>query len=150
MKQTIIAGIVVVFAAHICIAQSNTPAARKPVGRHVTQDLSKWDANKNGRLDGEEQEAFRRDRIREHQAQLDARAKAAVEVRKFDEAASRTRMVPPAKVKQYDANGNGLIDADEWTAYRKEVDRLTAEKRAARLGTANPGSESSTGSPPKP
>lgn len=150
MKRTIIAGIALVLAAQTSIAQSNTPATPKPVGRHVTQDLSRWDANKNGRLDGEEQEAFRRDRIREHQAQLDARAKAAVEVRKFDEAASRTRMVPPAKVKQYDANGNGLIDPDEWTAYRKEVDRLTAEKRAARLSTATPGSESSTGSPPKP
>ncbi|HEY9171482.1 MAG TPA: hypothetical protein VI136_04270 [Verrucomicrobiae bacterium] len=114
----------------------NAPAAPKPVGRHVTQDISKWDANRNGRLDGEEQAAFRRDRIREHQTELDTRAKAAVEVRKFDEAARRTRMMPPAKLKQYDTNGNGLMDADEWKAYRKDVDRLTAERRAARLGAA--------------
>lgn len=133
MKQTIILGVSIGLATQVLVAQSNTPAALKPVGRKVQQDISKWDANKNGRLDGEEQAAFRRDRIREHEAELDTRAKAAAEVRKFDEAARRTRMVPPAKVKQYDANGNGLIDPDEWTAYRKEVDRLTAEKRAARL-----------------
>lgn len=137
MKRISITGIALVLAAQASVAQNNTPTAPKPVGRHVKQDISKWDADKNGRLDGDEQAAFRRDRIREHQAQLDARAKAAVEVRKFDEAARRTRMVPPAKVKQYDANGNGLIEPDEWAAYRQEVDRLTAEKRAARLGAAN-------------
>jgi hypothetical protein len=72
MKRTIITGIALVLAAHTSLAQSNTPAAPQPVGRRVTQDLSKWDTNKNGRLDGEEQAAFRRDRIRERQAQLDA------------------------------------------------------------------------------
>ncbi|HEY9172940.1 MAG TPA: hypothetical protein VI136_11695 [Verrucomicrobiae bacterium] len=146
MKRTIITSIALALAALASTAQTNTSAAPKPVGRHVTQDLSKWDANKNGRLDGEEQAAFRRDRIREHEAELDTRAKAAAEVRKFDEAARRTRMMPPAQLKQYDLNKNGLLDADEWKAYRKEVDRLTAEKRAARLGTVPPAG-TSTNSP---
>ncbi|MCW5555060.1 MAG: hypothetical protein KIS67_23210 [Verrucomicrobiae bacterium] len=97
------------------------------------QNLTKWDANQNGRLDREEMEAFRKDRIREYREQQKARTQAAIEARKLEETARRTRMVPPALLKQYDANTNGLIDPDEWTAYRKEVDRLTAEKRAARL-----------------
>lgn len=96
-KRTIIAGIAVVLAAQAFIAQSNTPAAPKPVGQHVMQDISKWDVNKHGRLDGAELEAFRRDRIRKHQAEREGRAKAAAEARKLDEAARRTRLMPPRK-----------------------------------------------------
>ena len=94
-------------------AQTNSAAAPKVVGHHVVPDTSKWDANQNGRLDGDEMAALQRDKIRGPQEQQEARAKAAIEAGKLDEAARRTRMVPPTHIKQYDPNTNGLIDLDE-------------------------------------
>ena len=128
----------------------------KAVGRHVEPDIPKWDADKNGRLDGDEMDAMQREKIRERQDQQEARRNAAVEARKLDEAARRTRMVPPSQLKEYDKNGNGLIDLDEWTIYRKDMKQLIAEKRAARLAAANaatnaaPASVDSTSPPSKP
>jgi|ERR1043166_3687953 hypothetical protein len=108
----------------------------KPVGRHGEPDISKWDANQNGRIDNDEAAAFQRAKIRERQEQQEARRQAAIEARKLDEAARLTRMVPPTQVKQYDRNGNGLIDPNEWAVYRQDVNRQVAEKRAARLAAA--------------
>ena len=156
MKRTIITGITVGLALRTLFAQSNTPVAPQPVGRHVAQNITKWDANKNGRLDGDEIGAMQRAKIQERQEQQEARRKAAIEARKLDEAARRTRMVPPTQLKQYDTNTNGLIDLDEWTIYRKDMKQLTAEKRAARLAattnaaTNAPASVISSDPPSKP
>lgn len=142
----------ILFAAWICAASTNEPP--KAVGHRVKQDLTKWDANANGRLDRDEMEAFKKDSLRERQVQQDARARTAIDARKLDEAARRTRMVPPSLVKQYDSNSNSLIDLNEWKLYRQDVARQTKEKRAARLTAAtnalNPASVVSTNTPSGP
>jgi hypothetical protein len=132
-------------------AETNAPTPLKAAGRHVVPDLSKWDANQNGRLERDELAAFQRDQIRERQAQQEARAQAAIAAGKLDEAARRTRMLTPTQLKQYDTNTNGLIDLEEWQVYRADVARRTAEKRAARLAAAThshaPSTVISTNSP---
>src|SRR6266487_3478716 len=120
--------VLILFGASLSWASASEQP--KAAGRHVEPDISKWDANQNGRLDGDEMAAFQRDKNRERQEQQEARAKAAIEARKLDEAVHRTRMVPPSQIKQYDTNANGLIDLDEWKIYRADVARRTAEKRS--------------------
>jgi len=112
---------------------TNAPPTPQPVGQRVVQDLTKWDVNQNGKLDPDELEKLRRDRIREHQARLQAQAQAAVEMRKHEEAARRARFMTPAQRQQYDANTNGIIESVEWEACRADAARRLAELKAARL-----------------
>ena len=73
-----------------------------------------------------QQELAERERARQQFAEFETRAKAAAESRRAEIAAHLTKMVPAHLVKQYDANGNGLIDPDEWRKYRQDVDQQTA------------------------
>jgi len=152
--KTIITGFLalILFGTSVCWTFAGKQP--KPVGHHGEPDISKWDANQNGRIDNDEAAAFQRAKIRERQEQQEARRQAAIEARKLDEAARLTRMVPPTQVKQYDRNGNGLIDPNEWAVYRQDVNRQVAEKRAARLAAATnsaaPASVISTNGPSRP
>ena len=152
--KTIITGFLalILFGTSVCWTFAGEQP--KPVGHHGEPDISKWDANQNGRIDNDEAAAFQRAKIRERQEQQEARRQAAIEARKLDEAARLTRMVPPTQVKQYDRNGNGLIDPNEWAVYRQDVNRQVAEKRAARLAAATnsaaPASVISTNGPSRP
>jgi len=104
-------------------------------GRRVEQDLAKWDTNHNGRLDAAEGEALRQERLPQRQAETEARIKAAAEARQLDELGKRTSRVSPLLFPRYDLNTNGVIDVDEWNAYRRDVERISAEKRRMRLAT---------------
>ncbi len=141
--------VLILFGTSVCCTFAGEQP--KPVGE---PDISKWDANQNGRIDNDEAAAFQRAKIRERQEQQEARRQAAIEARKLDEAVHRTRMVPPTQIKQYDTNGNGLIDLDEWKVYRADVARRTAERRVARLAAATnsaaPSSLISTNPPSRP
>ena len=145
------------FFGSIClssVAETNGSAPLIVAARHVQPNFSKLDANQNGRIDADEAAAYQRAKIRERQEKLEAERKAALEARKLDEAARRTRMVSPNQLKQYDTNTNGLIDLDEWQIYRADVARRTAEKRAARLAaaanSAAPSTVISTNAPARP
>ena len=105
-------------------ADTNVPAQSKPFSAH---QLS-------------EQEKLQRERTHQQVAQFEARAKAAAETRRTQTAARRTRMVPPHLVKQYDTNGNGLIDPQEWRKYRQDVDQRTAELLQASGAVSSSGS----------
>jgi hypothetical protein len=70
-------------------------------------------------------------------AEFEARAKAAAASRRAEIAARLTKMVPAHLVSQYDSNGNGLIDPDEWRKYRQDVDQQIAALRQAREAAAN-------------
>ncbi len=152
--KTIITGFLALILFGTSVCWTFAGELLKPVGHHGEPDISKWDANQNGRIDNDEAAAFQRAKIRERQEQQEARRQAAIEARKLDEAARLTRMVPPTQVKQYDRNGNGLIDPNEWAVYRQDVNRQVAEKRAARLAAATnsaaPASVISTNGPSRP
>jgi hypothetical protein len=75
------------------------------------------------------QEARQREAARQQWEQFEARAKAGAEARRLATATRLTRMVPAHLIKQYDANGDGLIDPKEWRKYRQDVE----QQRAARL-----------------
>ena len=78
------------------------------------------------------QEVRQREAARQQWEQFEARAKAAAATRRADEIARLTSMVPAHLVKQYDSNGDGMIDRKEWRAYRKEVEQQRATLLAAR------------------
>jgi hypothetical protein len=80
------------------------------------------------------QEVLQRERNRNQFENFQAQAKAAAEARRLHNAARLTSMVPPHLVKQYDANGNGLIDPVEWRKYRADVDKRTAELLQSKPG----------------
>jgi hypothetical protein len=90
-----------------------------------------------------QEEMAQRHRARQQFADFQAHAKAAAESRRAEIAARLTKMVPAHLVAQYDANGNGLIDPDEWRKYRLDVDKQIAALRQAREAANN-----STASPP--
>src|SRR6266496_5580235 len=111
--KTIITGFLalILFGTSLCWTFAGEQP--KPVGHHGEPDISKWDANQNGRIDNDEAAAFQRAKIRERQEQQEARRQAAIEARKLDEAARLTRMVPPTQVKQYDLFVNAPVDPNE-------------------------------------
>ena len=120
--------------------QTNAPAPPKPIGRHVQPDLSKWDLNRNGKLDPGEVEAWRRDQIKQrhdemqrHVEELNAKAKAEAEMARLQEAARRSNaiVVPNGFWRQFDTNGNGVLDPEERAAYRKALADLKARQQAA-------------------
>jgi hypothetical protein len=78
------------------------------------------------------QEVLQRERNRQQFENFQAQAKAAAEARRLQNAARLTSMVPASLVKQYDANGNGLIDPSEWRKYRADVNKRTAELLQSR------------------
>jgi hypothetical protein len=122
----------VLLAGCITPCAAADPGVPRAVGRQVHQDISKWDLNKNGSLDGKEMEAFRKDALRERHVQFAAIAKAAAEVRRQETIAHTNRFIPPALRKQYDSNGDGLLDSAEYQKYRQDLQKRKAE----RAGTA--------------
>src|SRR5947207_2527349 len=94
-------------------ANSGAPPESRPAGRHIQQDISKWDLNHNGRLDPDEMQAYRRDKLKEQREQLEARAKAAADARRAAEVARYNRFASPALLKKYDANTNGILEPEE-------------------------------------
>lgn len=111
----------------------------KVTGVHGQQDISRWDLNKNGKLDPDELDAYRRHALRERQEMYDARRKAAVEAQRVQKArAEIPRHIPPALLKQYDANNNGIIDPEEWARYREDLaKRKDAWERAHSVAPAS-------------
>jgi hypothetical protein len=95
-------------------ADSNTSTSAKP----VTHKLSPQELHQ--------------ERNRQQFEKFETQAKAAAEARRLQNAARLTSMVPASLVKQYDSNGNGLIDPSEWRKYRADVDKRTAELLQSR------------------
>lgn len=119
--------------------QTNTPAPPKPIGRHVQADISKWDLNHDGKLDRKEGEAYRRDQIKQRHDELERRiealnanARAAGELQRLAEAARRSNsvVVPNALWREFDVNGNGVLEPDELDVYRKALAGLKARQQA--------------------
>lgn len=109
----------------IRLPKSSVPSARP--------NIIQWDLNKNGRLDSSEQEAFSRDKLRERREQLEARAKAAADLRRAHRLSTRTNTVtvPSGFWRQFDNNRNGLLDPSESAAYHDALDgRRDEQKRA--------------------
>jgi hypothetical protein len=98
-------------------ADTTTPTAAKPVERKLSP-----------------QELLQQERNRQQFEKFEAQAKASAEARRLQNAARLTSMVPANLVKQYDTNGNGLIDPPEWRKYRADVDKRTAELLRAKAG----------------
>ncbi len=74
MKTSLVVFLVVLVFLKASAADpaTNAPSTPTPAGQRLVQDLTKWDANQNGKLDLDELEKPRRDRLREHQARLQA------------------------------------------------------------------------------
>jgi hypothetical protein len=120
--------------------QTNPPALPKPIGRHVQANLSKWDLNHDGKLDRKEGEAYRRDQnkqrhdeLERHIEALKANARAAGELQRLAEAARRSNsvVVPNALWREFDVNGNGVLEPDELDVYRQALAGLKARQQAA-------------------
>lgn len=63
-------------------------------------------------------QAFRRDLILQRRTSIEANRRAAAEMRRAQlQRQGIPRVVPPIVLQQYDINGNGVLDPDEWAKY---------------------------------
>ena len=114
---------------------TNTVVEPKVSGVHLHPDLSKYDLNKNGRLDLSEMQAFQQDFARQRAQSLQAKAAELRQMRLLQLARQGIpRIVPPAVLQQYDANKNGVLDPDEWARYR--ADQFQKRAKAAQPAAA--------------
>ena len=137
--------------------QTNAPVPPRPIGRHVHPDFSKWDLNHNGKLDPDEIEAYRRDQIKQrhdemqrHVEELNAKAKAEAEMALYQEVARRSNaiVVPNRFWRQFDTNGNGVLDPEERAAYRKALADLKARQQGAEADAQSRKQQAGTTRPP--
>lgn len=125
-------------------AQTASPPQPANPPLAVSQEWSRYDTNRNGRLDPAEKRALVRERMLERRQQRAARAQAAAEARKAETAAHYARQkISPVLLEQYDRNRNGRLDPHEWERHRQDLNRLLAEPRQrpqpAPAAAAEPG-----------
>lgn len=113
-------------------AAEGTSSRSQPVSVQISQQLSRYDANRNGRLDAKEREVLLRDAAEQRKAQRIARGKAAAESAKVAAADHyANQKVSPKLLEKYDANKNGKMDLQEWQKHRQDVLKARAAKLAA-------------------
>lgn len=100
---------------------TNTVVEPKVSGVRIQPDLSKYNVNKNGKLDFAEMQAFQQDFMRQRAARLEAQRQALRQAR-LEQLARQgiPHHVPAFVLQQYDANHNGILDPDEWALYRAD------------------------------
>jgi hypothetical protein len=126
----LIASSVSSFYYNTLAAESNPGPATQAVSIQNQKELSKYDTNQNGRLDGKEREALLRDASKQRETERAAHMRATTDAAKAAAAEQHARQkISPKLLEKYDANKNGKMDPQEWQRHRQDL----LKARAARL-----------------
>ena len=114
-------GFVVSAALPLHAAETNTVVEAKVSGHHAQVDITKWDSNNNGHLDGNELKAYQQAMHQQRIQQIQAQRQAEAALRQQQLARQGIpRLIPKAVLLRYDLNKNGIMDPDEWAQYRAD------------------------------
>lgn len=117
----LITGLCVLAVLPLHAAETNTVVEPKVSGHHAQVDITKWDLNKDGRLDGNELKAYQQAMHQQRIQQIQAQRQADAALRQQQLARQGIpRLIPKAVLLQYDLNKNGIMDPDEWAQYRAD------------------------------
>lgn len=94
-----------------------------PGGRGREELLRRFDRNGNGRIDPEEQAEIREFARNRQAAERSAGDRADRERAELENVLRSAVEANPAVLRRFDANRNGRLDDDEWTAVRRALDR---------------------------
>lgn len=135
MKTLKLSGSIVLSAVAGCLfllsqlRAADSPDTR-PTKEEIRQQIARYDVDKNGYLDTKERQALLHEAALKTEARREAQLEAARAAGIIKAGPNRTEVL-----KQFDTNGNGFLDASEWKNYRRDQQRIRAEKSVSGQAT---------------